>query len=217
MAQQALETMRGSLEFINSTRASNTRRDGRGRMLGSKSRSSPSAVAQSGTDENSSSVAGSVDADDDGDGEVIVMDWRRFEDLLGVNQFFRTLVKCDCPEVWNYLIFGQLEFGVDVTTAYLKAHTNILKRRLSLDHLLEERLRRKLKSNMDNAYEAQLSFRNGFPEMCTAISSRHAARMVLNKSRQLMEKMIQALDKQGNGKVDRDELKAIVTPRMVGR
>ena len=32
-----------------------------------------------------------------------------------------------------------------------------------------------------------------------------------------MEKMIQALDKQGNGKVDRDELKAIVTPRMVGR
>ena len=36
-------------------------------------------------------------------------------------------------------------------------------------------------------------------------------------TKRLMEKMIQALDKQGNGKVDRDELKAIVTPRMVGR
>ncbi len=192
LAQQALETMRGSLEFLSSTRASNTRRDGRGRILGSTSSSSPAAVAENGTGENvdARDDGDSVDAGDDGDSEVIVMDWRRFEDLLGVNHFFRTLVKCDCPKVWNYLIFGQLEFGVDVTTAYLKAHTNILKRRLSLDHRLEERLRRKLRSNMDNAYEAQLSFRNGFPEMCTAISSRHAARMVLNKSRQLMEKMI---------------------------
>jgi CRP-like cAMP-binding protein len=169
------------------------------RRLGSlgKSRSEKMYDEDSHTDH-------SADPEDE---EVTVMAWSKFQDLLHVNQFFRKLVKCDYPAIhfdWSYLIYGALEFGVDVTTAYLKAHANILKTRLSLDHSLEERLRRKLKKNMDLASEALVHFRNGFPEMMSAISSRHAARMVLNNSKSLMEHMIH------EGTVDESEGAKIV-------
>ena len=113
--------------------------------------------------------------------------------LLKAFRFLRLLraarvIKAALPrlsQVANKLLFDSFYFGYDVTVAYLHAHEEIMEERshgaaLSLDPEVDAQVELMLEANIRSATLALAHMKLDWPQMCLAISTFKAARVLLN-------------------------------------